>query len=267
MRFDPRLLIVPALSVLSLSAQAARLEQAHVLPVTGTAAGAPDIEKIIAPIRAEIMASFEQPLLEAPKGLFRGRGTEENLLGYWICDVMRERAAALTGAPVRFAITNRGGIRGNLRPGVIKVGDVFEVMPFENELVVMELTGAEIIQVVREGLARRGGEPCSGIRVRVDGTPERPALTVTWEDGSAIDPEALVKVATTDYLFGGGDSIPTLKRGRKPFTTGLALRQVLLDACQELGRNKRPLLAPAGGRFLFSAPIEKALQEKHGVQY
>lgn len=256
-----------ALLSLGLGAQAPHLEQARSVPVPGSTPAAEDIEKIVAPLRAEIRASFEQPLVEAPKGLFRGRGTEENLLGYWICDLMRARGQALVGAPIRFAINNRGGIRANLRPGTIKVGDIFEVMPFENELVVMELTGAEIIQVVREGLIRRGGEPCSGVRVRVDGTPDKPMLTVTWEDGSPIDPMALVKVATTDYLFGGGDSIPTLKLGRKPFTTGLAIRQLLLDACQELGQKKLPLVPPQGGRFIFSADIEKALLEKRGVRY
>lgn len=251
----------------ALGAQTPVLVRAQPLSVTESVAEAPDLEKVIAPIRAEIRASFEQPLVEAPKGLFRGRGSEENLLGYWIADCMRARGSALAGAPVRFAITNRGGIRSNLKPGLVKVGDVFEVMPFENELVIVELTGAEIIKVIREGLVRRGGEPCSGVLVRVDGTPEAPEVTVTWDDGSPIDQGAAYKVATTDYLYGGGDSIPTLKKGRKPFTTGLVVRQILLDACFDLRERQAQLLPLPTGRFRFGRAIEQAIAEKRGVQY
>lgn len=232
------------------------------LPVTEAIAEDADIQKVIAPLAAEIKASFGQPLVQSPQGLFRGRRGEENLLGYWVTDVMRQAARPLVGAPVRFAITNAGGLRANLRPGPIKVGDIFEMMPFENELLVIELTGAEVIGAVQEGLVRRGGEPCSGILLRVEGPPEAPVVTITWEDGSPIDPAEVVKVATTDYLYAGGDSIPSLKKGRKPFTTGITLRQMLLDQCAALGKAGKELLAPPAGRFTVPAPIQEAIRDK-----
>lgn len=236
--------------------------KAEVLPITETIPEDAEIQKVIAPLAAEIKASFGHPLAQAPRGIFRGRRGEENLLGYWVSDLMRRAAQTLVGGPVRFAASNAGGLRANLRPGTIKVGDIFELMPFENELVVIELTGAEVIQVVKEGLLRRGGEPCSGVKVKVEGTPQAPMLTVTWEDGSPIDPGAVVKVATSDYLYTGGDSIPTLKKGRKPFTTGLTLRQMLLDHCAAEGKAGRDLLPPPPGRFVVPAPILEAIRDK-----
>jgi 2',3'-cyclic-nucleotide 2'-phosphodiesterase (5'-nucleotidase family) len=211
--------------------------KAEVVPVTEAIADDPEIQKVIAPLAAEIQASFGLPLAQAPQGLFRGRRGEENLLGYWVSDVMRQAAQ-------------------------LKVGDIFELMPFENELVVIELTGAEVIQAVKEGLLRRGGEPCSGVKVKVEGTPQQATLTITWEDGSAIDPAAVVKVATTDYLYGGGDSIPTLKKGRKPFTTGITLRQMLLDHCAAQGKAGKDLLPPSPGRFSVPVPILEAIRDK-----
>ncbi|GLH66680.1 5'-nucleotidase C-terminal domain-containing protein [Geothrix edaphica] len=236
--------------------------KAEVIPVTEMLPDDPEVQKVIAPLAEEIKASFGLPLVQAPQGVFRGRRGEENLLGYWVSDVMRQAAQPLVGAPVRFAITNAGGLRANLRPGQLKVGDIFELMPFENELVVIELTGAEVIQVVKEGLLRRGGEPCSGVKVKVEGTPQQATLTVTWEDGSPIDPAAMVKVATTDYLYLGGDSIPTLKKGRKPFTTGVTLRQMLLDECAAMGKAGKELLAPAPGRYTVPVPILEAIRDK-----
>ena len=236
--------------------------KAEVIPVTEAIPDDPEIQKVIAPLAEEIRASFGQPLVQAPQGVFRGRRGEENLLGYWVSDVMRQAAQPLVGTPVRFAITNAGGLRANLRPGQLKVGDIFELMPFENELIVIELTGAEVIQVVKEGLLRRGGEPCSGVKVKVEGTPQQATLIVTWEDGAPIDPATVVKVATTDYLYGGGDSIPTLKKGRKPFTTGVTLRQMLLDQCAALGKAGKDLLPPAPGRYTVPVPILEAIRDK-----
>ena len=236
--------------------------KAEVIPIVATIPEDADIQKVIAPLAAEIKATFDLPLVPAPQGIFRGRRGEENLLGYWVSDVMRQAAQGVLGVPVRFAITNAGGLRSNLRPGLLKVADIFEMMPFENELVVVELTGAEVIQVLKEGIVRRGGEPCSGAKARVEGTPEQATLIVTWEDGSPIDPAATVKVATSDYLYGGGDSIPTLKKGRKPFTTGITLRQMLLDQCAAVAKAKQDLLPPAPGRYTIPVPIQEAIRDK-----
>lgn len=236
--------------------------KAEVIPISAAIPEDADIRQVIAPLAAEIKASYGLPLVEAPQGLFRGRRGEENLLGYWVADGMRHAAEAVIGTPVRFAITNAGGLRANLRPGLLKVADIFEMMPFENELVVIELTGAEVIQVVKEGIVRRGGEPCSGVKAKVEGTPELGTLIVTWEDGRPIDPDVTVKVATSDYLYSGGDSIPTLKKGRKPFTTGITLRQMLLDQCAVLAKAKRDLLPPAPGRYSIPVPIQEAIRDK-----
>ena len=257
----PSSALLCALLTLSLAAQAPA-GRAQVLPLGPAIPNDPAIQKVIDPLAAEIKASFDLPLVQAPQGLLRGRRGEENLLGYWVADVMRMAAQGTVGKPVRFAITNAGGLRSNLRPGLLKVADIFEMMPFENELVVVELTGAEVMQVIKEGIVRRGGEPCSGVKARVDGTPEAPIFVMTWEDGSAIDPAAKVLVATTDYLYGGGDSIPTLKLGRKPFTSGITLRQMLLDQCAALAKAKQELLPPAPGRYTLPVPILESIRDK-----
>jgi len=238
-----------------------RLE-AQVLSVGEAIVEDPDVVRIIAPLSAELKASFGEVIAEAPQGLFRGRGGEENFLGYWVADLMRSRAAQVTGRRIHFAITNSGGLRANLRPGPVKVGDLYEVMPFENELVVADYTGAEILDIVRNGVQRRLGEPCSGIKAVLSGTVEALVLAITWSDGSPIDPEALYAVATTDYLLASGDSISSLRKGRNAFTTGLPLRQLLLDAAAQAGRLKRPLLPPAGDRFVFPPDLLQALKER-----
>jgi 2',3'-cyclic-nucleotide 2'-phosphodiesterase (5'-nucleotidase family) len=218
--------------------------------------------KVIAPLALQIKGTFDKTLTEAPKGLFRGRSGEESLLGYWVSDLMRAKAAEILGTPVRFAITNSGGLRSNLRPGAVKVSSIYEVMPFENELVIVEFTGAEIIQIVKEGILRRNGEPVSGVQVSLTGPVNAPQFQVTWTDGTPIRATESVKVATTDYLAANGDGGATIRNGRKLFTTGIQLRQLLLDECARLGQAKLPLLPPSGNRYAFTPDILEALKDK-----
>ena len=88
------------------------------------------------------------------------------------------------------------------------------------------------------------------------------SCALIWADGSPIDPDAVIKVATSDYLYGGGDSIPTLRQGRKPFTTGLTLRQILLDECGRLAKEKKDLLPPIPGRYTIPVSIQEAIRDK-----
>lgn len=242
------------------------LGPAPFVPVTSALEADAEVQAFIAPRTLEVRAMAELPLVEAPQGLARGASGQEHLLGYWICDALRARAAQVANTEVAFAIANRGGIRANLKPGKLRVGDIFEVMPFENEVILVDLTGEQLIQVVREGLLSRSGEPISGVKATLEGPPEHAVLTVTWADGRAIDPKATVRIATSDYLYGSGDTMPTLRKGRNPFTTGLTIRQVLLDVCKGLNDQHQPLLPPPGGRYVFSAPIQAALANRQPIR-
>jgi 2',3'-cyclic-nucleotide 2'-phosphodiesterase/3'-nucleotidase len=133
-------------------------------------------------------------------------------------------------------------------------------MPFENELVIVEMTGADLIRAVKQGVERRSGEPVSNLKAVVSGTPEQPVCTVTFADGGAIDPEATYRVATSDYLAKSGDTMRSIA-GRKAIPTELRLRDTVLQACEALGKAGKPLLAPEGARYVipdaFLDPLEQ----------
>lgn len=249
---------------LPLSAQQARTphyDGFKIYPVDASIPPDPAVERVLAPYRAKVEAAFGRVLCQAPRGLFRGRKGEPNALGFWMADLMRAAAAKATGLKVDAAITNSGGLRANLRPGPVTVGDVYEVMPFENELVVVEMTGAQIIRAVEQGIERRAGEPVSNLKAALSGTPERPVCTVTFADGGAIDPAAVYRVATSDYLAKSGDTMRSLA-GRKALPTGLRLRDTVLQACEELGKAGKPLLPPEGNRYTIPDAFLDALDQR-----
>jgi len=246
---------------LPLGAQQAHYDGFKVYPVDASLPPDPGVEKILAPYRAQLDAKYGRVLCQAPKGLFRGRRGEPNDLGDWMADLMRDVAAKATGQKVDAALTNSGGLRANLRRGPVTVGDVYEVMPFENALVVVELSGADLIRAVKQGIERRSGEPVSNLKAVLSGTPEAPVCTVTFADGSPILPTTLYRVATSDYLAKSGDTMRALA-GRQPQDTGLKLRDTVLQACEALGKAGKPLLPPKDAPYTIPDAFLDALEQR-----
>lgn len=230
--------------------------------VTASVPDDPELAKVIAPLSKEIKDSFGRVIVNCPSGIGKGRGMGDSPIGFLLADVMRQGAARVVGGEVRFAYTNSGGLRRSIPAGDVKVQDIYEVLPFENELVVAEYTGAELIQIVKEGILRRGGEPCSGVKASLTGTAAQPTVSITFDDGTPIDPAKTYKGATTDYLFANGDGTPTLKVGRNLMLTGTPVRQLVIDTCERLGKDGKQLLLPASPRYTFSPEIAEALKAK-----
>ena len=144
----------------------------------------------------------------------RGRG--ENTLGNLIADAQRH------AAPADFALMNNGGIRRALLPGPVTYGDLFELHPFGNVVVRVELTGAELKPVLEHAL--NGSAPdahLSGLIVRYDMSRPEGDRVVEMRSGNGrrIDPRRHYRLALSDFLAGGGGGYAML-RGQTQFSSG-----------------------------------------------
>ena len=119
------------------------------------------------------------------------------MAGSWICDLMRRR----TGAEV--AIHNRGGTRTSLEAGPVTQRDVYELLPFDNDLVTLELTGRDLTDVVRRSLAGDGAGRLDFSGLAVSGTPAAPVLLV---GGEPVAAERRYAVTTNSFLARGGEN-------------------------------------------------------------
>lgn len=138
--------------------------------------------------------------------------TKETTMGNLIIDALRSE----TGAQVGF--TNGGGIREALEPGPITLENILAVLPFENSVVTIELTGAEIWAAIEHGVGQYpatwgGFLHVSNLRYIFD--PSKPAgervVTVLFKD-KEIDLEATFIVVTNGFLTSGGDGFEMLKK-------------------------------------------------------
>ena len=119
---------------------------------------------------------------------------------------------------------NLGGLRTVIPAGNITVGKIFELMPFENELVILWLKGDKLEQLV-QFFARVGCEGISGMRMEIRNAK---AENITI-NGNPIDKEKIYSIATSDYLAGGNDKMLQLAQYEKRENTGIKLRDILLS--------------------------------------
>ncbi len=141
----------------------------------------------------------------------------ESVIGNLIADATR------AGLKADVAILNGGGIRGDrvYEPGAtLTRKDVMSEVPFGNTGVMVEMSGAALREAVEQGLytAGRGGggfPQVSGLAFRYDPDRDRgDRVTQIAVGGKPLDPAALYRVATNDYMLAGGDGYAALGKGR-----------------------------------------------------
>ncbi len=127
-----------------------------------------------------------------------------NLLSDWVKTV----GERLAGRKVDFALLNKGGIRNSLPKGTLTQGNIINMLPFNNRVVVVELKGDRLLALM-DTIASQSGQAVSR---QVKGTFDRKAskMKTLKINGKDIDPEKIYTISTIDYLWRGGDSMTPL---------------------------------------------------------
>jgi 2',3'-cyclic-nucleotide 2'-phosphodiesterase (5'-nucleotidase family) len=126
--------------------------------------------------------------------------------------------------PIDAAFVNYGGIRLNQLPaGPLTLGKIFELMPFDNVLVLQQLSGVEL-QSFLDLVAARGGWPVAGIRFTIK---NKKAIDVYVKD-KPLQPTAQYWILNSDFVASGGDNAEMLKVLPQR-STGYLARKALID--------------------------------------
>ena len=121
------------------------------------------------------------------------------------------------------AYMNYGGLRASLPEGKITVERIFELMPFENEIVLIKISG-ESFALMAEKIAGRGGEGIAGMKLGIKNWKVS-SLTI---GGKTIDPTASYWLVTNDYVANGGDQMNMFPNPVERINTKLKIRDVLI---------------------------------------
>lgn len=190
----------------------------------------------------------------------------ECAMGNLVADAMLER---VKGQGVTIAIQNGGGLRASIDEGLITMGEVLEVLPFQNSLSTFELKGSDVMAALENGVSQveeiKGRFPqVSGLRFSWDDSAEplkgRVKQVQVMADGkwSDLDPDATYKVVSNDFMRGGGDGYAVFKdKGLNAYDYGPGLEEVVAD---HLAANS-PYKPYTDGRILKGGMFEMAMTE------
>lgn len=180
----------------------------------------------LAPVKADLEREMNVQIGFAPENLWVG--DPECPMLNWATDALWEAAKKVYPGKVDIAIVNMGGMRCEWPAGPITKGQVFELMPFDNMLVVLTLKGSDILDLC-QSFATYGGQGVAGMRVKgVDGR-----LADVKIAGNPVNPKALYKVATSDYLSGGTDHMEALTKYVDYWNSDLLIRELYLETVQK----------------------------------
>ena len=213
------------------------------LSLVSSAPGLPIDEKtdsIVKMYYEKIKEEFSRPAGSSLVDLQRNPREESNV-GDLVTDAMREAS----GADIAFQ--NGGGIRADLPHGELTMEAVFTLLPFDNMIVTMDLTGEQIRRALSRSIdGSRQILQVSGLRFLYD--PSKPAgnrITDIALSTGPLVPDKTYRVAVNDFLAAGGDGFTEFKEGRNPL-----VEDSLRDAVVSYLKTHSPVSPRIEGRIL-----------------
>ena len=187
------------------------------------------IIQLFTPYKKKMTKEITKSLSFSPKILERTDGNLQSTLGNLVADLSYEKANELfknkTGKTVDFSMSNYGGIRAAIMKGDVTVSNAFELMPFDNTLVVVELNYDKIKALFNYFVAKKRAHPLSK---NIQLTIENDSYNVLI-NGKPIKKDRTYFVATSNYLQKGGDGMIFFSEPESLFDSNFLIRDAIVD--------------------------------------
>lgn len=184
----------------------------------------------ILPYHDHVNAVLDAPLSYAPALLSKKDGRLNSSLGNLMADIVLQQADTVfrrqAGQGVDFVVLNHGGIRSVISAGPVTERTSYEVMPFENTIVVVAMKGKAVRDLVSFLMAADVPHPIAGLQIVL--SPDGSLRSVSI-GGKPFDEDRTYYVATSNYLVGGGDGMGFFRDGTEARDTGYRIRNAMTD--------------------------------------
>jgi 2',3'-cyclic-nucleotide 2'-phosphodiesterase (5'-nucleotidase family) len=181
------------------------------------------VDSIIAPYKLVLDREMNEIIARAEVNFINQRPSGN--LGNLAADIMLEAGREHLHDSTAICLLNFGGLRSPFSQGNITLGDAFKVMPFDNQLVLVQLPGSTLDKI-RDYLLQSGGEPIAGFKIR--------GQEILDAQGRPWKPETFW-VITSDYLLNGGDRMTFFQDQLQVVQTGFILRDLLITYLRRQG--------------------------------
>ena len=188
------------------------------------------IANFIKPYADHVNSNLDSIIAYNPSELNKNDGELNTALGNMMADLIMEQVNPVfksrTGKDIDIVLLNQGGIRSSIGKGPVTARTAYNLMPFENEVVIVELKGKKLLEMLDYLESNRTAHPLSGIRILMDENYKIKDVTVK---GEQIDPKKNYFVATSDYLQKGGDNMLFLSDPINLFGADYKIRNAIID--------------------------------------
>lgn len=182
-----------------------------------------DFAALIDPYRVKVDSLRNYRIGESPAAYERSSTRMLNLFS----DFVRARGTELCGKPVDLSIMNKGGIRNSLDSGAITKGEIIDIAPFENRVMVLDISGSDLLDNIGVMVGQEGQGVSSNVKVLYD--PSTHAVNSVTIDGRPVDRNRRYRLATIDYLAAGNDYMTPLTRAVTLARSREVLYETLID--------------------------------------
>ena len=204
--------------------------ESHQITISDSLETNQDIEAFIKPYRDHVEKDLDSVLAYAVGTYSKTDGEFNTAIGNLMADAVYEEANPIfknrTGHDIDIVLLNHGGIRSIISKGNVTTKTAYEVMPFENAIVVVELKGQQVQEMINYLAKAKRAHPISGLKIVLDKDFYIKSATI---EGEPIDVNKTYFVATNDYLYLGGDNMIFFKTNDSLYTLDYKIRNVLID--------------------------------------
>jgi 2',3'-cyclic-nucleotide 2'-phosphodiesterase (5'-nucleotidase family) len=236
--------------------------RARLLTVDASIPPDPAVEKILAPYSDRVREL--STVIGRLEGGLSKTGVGAGTLGNFVSDGMRAQAKAKLGKPVVLAIMNSGGLRKNeIAAGDLRASDIFELLPFENALVALDVTGAQLAKILQ--VATKDAQSGARIHFKYNDRdrPEFISGKLIDENGNEqeIDPNKLYTIVTIDYLLRlNSGAYAILQEAKSSTPLNITLRDAVMNYVKSETAAGHTIRGAVDNRFVQVGPGPKSTE-------
>ena len=200
------------------------------------------LRRYLAPYQANLQRQMHTVLGNAAETI--AGGDPCGALNYWVADLMLKQMQAVRKEKIDMTVVNNHAFRKPLPEGPITLADVYECLPFDNEMVLLTMRGRDVRSLMKS-IARRGTESFANAQISVkDGR----LLTVNIA-GEPLQDERLYTVLSIDYLAEGSGGMTAFRKAENKVYCGVMLRDLMVRELEAYSRTGKLLEAKVDQRY------------------
>jgi 2',3'-cyclic-nucleotide 2'-phosphodiesterase (5'-nucleotidase family) len=233
--------------------------RARLLTVDSSIPDDPEVLKIIAPYEEKVRELSK--VIGRLEGGLSKTGVGGGSLGNFVTDAIRAQAEAKLGKPIVLAMVNNGGLRKNeIAAGELRASDIFELLPFENALILLDVTGAQLTKILQ--VVTRDAQSGARIQFKWNDRDRPEFISGKLVDANGkeqeIDPNQTYTIITIDYLMSLKSGVyAILQEGKNPTPLNLTIRDAVMNYVKAETAAGRPVRSVVDNRFVQVGPGPK----------